>query len=215
MHVHSRYSRDSTIRVDEIAKTWQSQGIFSLVCDHDSIEGSVQVARAIQPAGDVPACLAEEISTTDGEVIGIFLSEEIRPRQSAAETIDRIHDQGGLVLIPHPFCRYRPHVLPAPVLEELIEKIDIIEVWNARTPVGEDNAKAAAFAEQWDKPVSVGSDAHTPKELGKTFMEMPRFDSPAELLASLRAATVSCREVPSETRRRIGGLFEKAKGRSR
>jgi predicted metal-dependent phosphoesterase TrpH len=175
----------------------------------------VQVARAIQSAGDVPTCLAEEISTSDGEVIGIFLSEEIRPRLSAAETVDRIHDQGGLVLIPHPFCRYRPHVIPAAVLEELIEKIDIIEVWNARTPVEDDNAKAAAFAEQWAKPVTVGSDAHTPRELGKTFMEMPRFGSPAEFLESLRAATVSCREVPSETRRRIGGLFEKAKGRSR
>jgi predicted metal-dependent phosphoesterase TrpH len=192
MHLHSWYSTDSAIPVTEIVKCHKRRGILPLVCDHNSITGAQKVYGEICAADpDIPSILAEEIMTSDGEIIGLFLSEEIPPFLSAEETLDRIQDQGALSIIPHPFCSYRSSVLRSDVLDKIICRVDIIEGFNARVIDDHDNLVARQYAARYKKPISAGSDAHTPCELGRTWMSLQPFSTPAELLQEITEATVT------------------------
>ncbi len=146
---------------------------------------------------DLPEVLAEEITTDSGELIGLFLSEEIPAGLSAPETADRIHDQGGLILVPHPFCKYRSRALRGDIREELIGKIDLIEAFNARNVADGDNERAFAYAALHHKSSTVGSDAHTPMELGRVWQEIPWFEGPREFLQALPEGRVQFRRSPS------------------
>lgn len=194
MHVHSQHSRDSVIPVDRIVDVWEQKRLYSVVCDHDTIEGSKRACKGIRALSpDAPLILAEEITTADGELIGLFLNEEIPPGLTAEETVDIVHGQGGLLLVPHPFCRYRSRAIRREVLMRLVGEIDIIEGYNARNVDDEDNNEAIKFAESYNRPISVGSDAHIPIELGKVWIEVPLFGTPEELLTHMKGARVCFR----------------------
>ncbi len=186
MHVHSVYSDDSSITIRDITRLWEKRGIIPIVCDHDTIDGSVKVSAELrQRDRDIPVILAEEVLTSEGDIIGLFLNEEIPPSLTAAETIDMISAQGALSIIPHPFSTLRSSTIIPAVLDSIIGKVDIIEGYNgARMRAGE-NQMASEYAIKHRKPLSVGSDAHTPPELGGCFMNMDPFYSPSEFLASL------------------------------
>ncbi|MDN7023364.1 histidinol phosphatase [Methanoculleus sp. FWC-SCC1] len=191
MHVHSCHSIDSMTDIGAIVRTWQKRRILSLVCDHDSIEGSRRVygeIRRYEP--DIPLLLAEEITTEEGEIIGAFLTEEIPPGLSAAETLDRIQDQGAVSIVPHPFCTFRSTAIRREVLQECIGRIDVVEGYNARSPVPEENEMAQAYARGCSKPVSVGSDAHIPVELGRTYARLPPFEGPKDFVRAVSAAEI-------------------------
>jgi predicted metal-dependent phosphoesterase TrpH len=198
MHIHTWYSSDSAIDPRSVVRLWKKKSILPLVCDHNSIAGAEVVYRGISDLSpEIPLILAEEITTSEGEIIGLFLNEEIPPYLSAGETIDRIRDQGSLSLIPHPFCSYRSSAIRRDALQEIIGRVDIIEGYNARVLSDDENRMAREFAAEYDKCVSVGSDAHTPLELGRCFLEMGQFGEPDEFMASLRDASVQFRRMHS------------------
>lgn len=198
MHLHSWHSADSAIPVTEIVKCYTRRGILPLVCDHNSITGAEKVYGEICAADpDIPCILAEEIMTADGEIIGLFLIEEIPPFLSAEETLDRIQDQGALSIIPHPFCSYRSSVLRFDVLDKIIDRVDIIEGFNARVIDDNDNLVARQYAVRHEKPVSAGSDAHTPLELGRTWVTVQPFSTPAELMQEVPKAAVTYQHMHS------------------
>ncbi len=198
MHLHSWYSSDSAIPVDTIVKSYNRSGILPLVCDHNSITGAEKVYKEICTADpDIPFILAEEIMTTDGEIIGLFLNSEIPPFLSAGETMDRIQDQGALSIIPHPFCSYRSSAIRTDVLDRIIDRVDILEGFNARVIDDNDNLVARQYAARHNKPVSAGSDAHTPLELGRTWVTLRPFSTPAELMKEIPHATVTYQHMHS------------------
>lgn len=198
MHLHSWYSEDSAIPVTTIVKCYNRSGILPLVCDHNSITGAEKVYTNICAADpDIPRILAEEIMTADGEIIGLFLTGEIPPFLSAEETLDRIQDQGALSIIPHPFCSYRSGVLRTDVLDRIIDRVDIIEGFNARVIDDHDNLVARQYAARYNKPVSAGSDAHTPFELGRTYITLRPFSTPAELMQVIPKSTIRYRHMHS------------------
>jgi predicted metal-dependent phosphoesterase TrpH len=151
------------------------------VSDHNSIEGALEVQR-IAP---FKVILAEEIGTSEGEIIGFFLEEEVPKGLTPEETVRAIHEQGGLVCIPHPFDRLRRSPLRHEALLRIAADVDIIEAFNSRTTLRRDNERAARFAADHGKPMSAGSDAHTPGEIGLAYVEMPDFEGPEEFLAAL------------------------------
>lgn len=196
MHVHSSYSRDSVLAPRQIFDFWRKTGIFPLVCDHDSLEGSARVARAIHAENpDLPPILAEEITTSEGEIIGLFLTEEIAEGLSAPETLDLIHGQGGISLLPHPFSRKRSRVLQPGARNALVDDIDLVEGHNARNASDEEDRFAVLFASEMGIPFTVGSDAHTSFELGRVWMEVPPFGGPEELMRGLRGAPYTFRRM--------------------
>ena len=152
-HVHSFFSFDSLTAPREILRKARVKGLNGVaVTDHDTIEGGLATAR-LNTDPDFLVIVGAEYTTEVGDIIGLFLSHEIASREPS-ELIKNIHDQQGLVLLPHPFHGHR---LPS----EIVEKVDIVEVFNAReTP--ENNQKALTFAKRLNKPGLCGSDAHLP-----------------------------------------------------
>jgi hypothetical protein len=191
MHLHSCYSSDSSIPVKTIVKCYQRTGILPLVCDHNRVAGSDRVYNELCKADPgLPRILAEEIMTSDGEIIGLFLNKEIKPFLSAEETLDEIRGQGGLSIVPHPFCSYRSCALRKDVMERIISRIDIIEGYNSRMIDDWDNFMARGYADRHRKPVSAGSDAHTSFELGRTYVSLEPFSDPAGLMKALPNASI-------------------------
>jgi hypothetical protein len=157
------------------------------ICDHGTAEGALRM-REIAP---FTVIVAEEIMTSHGEIMGMFLEETIPSRLPVKEVISQIRAQGGLVCIPHPFDMLRQSALRSNMLEEIVEQIDIIEVSNSRTIFPQNSAKALAFATKYGIPKSAGSDAHTPREIGRTYIEMPEFEGKDDFLQALEKGKIS------------------------
>jgi predicted metal-dependent phosphoesterase TrpH len=132
----------------------------------------------------------EEIKTDgQGEVIGLFLREEIPRGLSFADTLAAIREQGGVVYLPHPFDRL--HAIPDPAtLQRHLAEIDVFEVYNARLLFEAYNEEALRFASKYDLTMGAGSDAHVLQGVGTGTLRMRAFDGPEEFLLSLRSAQV-------------------------
>lgn len=180
LHSHTHASGDCLMRPADILRTCERKGIHRLaVTDHNTISAALEMRR-LAPERVI---VGEEIMTTQGELLGYFLKEEIPAGLSPAETIARLRAQGAAISISHPFDRLRKGAWREADLAAIIGLVDAIEVFNARCIYAEDNARALAFAQAHGKPGTVGSDAHTHLELGQATLSMERADNAAELIA--------------------------------
>jgi len=190
MHTHTQYSRDSRSGLDAFARRSAEAGLGAVcVTDHDTAAGGLRLAHMDVPFTVIPG---EEVTTRDGELVGLFLQRDVPARLSAEETAKRIREQGGLVYVPHPFSRNRLRHLRQAALDRLVEAklVDAIEIFNAREISAASNAHAAAFAVRHGLPGGVGSDAHRLAEIGRTYIEVAPFTTASELLAVLGEGTV-------------------------
>lgn len=188
LHVHTAYSSDSLTRCEDVVTWAQRRGMGALaITDHNTIAGALEVQK-ISP---IPIIVGEEIRTQRGEIIGLFLGEAIPPHLTPRETVRRIHEQGGLVYIPHPLDRARQgSALGFGALMEIVECVDAIEVLNARIHFPLDNARAARLAECYGLRQGAGSDAHQGSEIGNAYMEMPPFTDATSFLHRLAEGQV-------------------------
>jgi len=190
LHCHTCYSSDSLTRLSALLR-WMDRRRVDIVAitDHNSIAG------ALKFQAQVPArfMVGEEIKTRDGELLALFLKEEIPMGLSIPETIARIRDQGGLVGVSHPLDRVRSEAMGRENLEQCHQSLDFIEVLNARTVFPKDNDRARELSGRWGLPASAGSDAHAPFEVGRAYVDMPPFEDPASFLQSLRQGTIGGR----------------------
>lgn len=155
------------------------------ITDHNTIAGAVKM-KEIAP---FPVIVGEEVLTLSGEVMGLFLSEEIPRGLPAQEVIARIRAQGGLVNIPHPFDPLRLS-LNLRAVQELLPQIDLIEVFNSRSSILGNSSRAKLFARKYQLPAIAGSDAHTLGEIGNAYVEMPEFNGRDEFLRALTQAKI-------------------------
>ncbi len=122
-------------------------------------------------------------------MIGLFLHEDVPRGLSFAETLDRIHGQGGLVYVPHPFDRF--HTTPSPaLLHEHAGAFDVVETSNARLWLERDNRKAERFASELGLRRGAGSDAHVPAGIGTGALRMAPFDDPTSFLRAVDDAEI-------------------------
>jgi predicted metal-dependent phosphoesterase TrpH len=188
LHLHSEYSMDCNTPLEKIIKRCQEVGVNCIaLCDHGTAEGALKM-REIAP---FKVIVAEEVLTPYGEIMGMFLEETIPSGLSVAETISRIKAQNGLVCIPHPFDTFRSSALKSQVIEEIADQIDIFEVLNARGILSRDSVKAEAFAAKHGLVRSAGSDAHTLREIGNAYIEMPDFEGKDDFLEALKKGKIS------------------------
>jgi predicted metal-dependent phosphoesterase TrpH len=179
---------DSIMSLEQIIERCLEVGINCLsVADHNAIEGAIK----LKEMAPFPIIVSEEIMTLDGEIIGMFLNQEIPKKLSAEETVAQIKAQGGLVCIPHPCDRLRFSVFRDQVFEGIMPDVDIIEVFNARSLSPDSSTRAWQMAQRYGKLASAGSDAHTPSEIGNAFVEMPEFNGKDEFLDSLAQGKIS------------------------
>lgn len=122
--------------------------------------------------------------------MGMFLTRLVPPGLSIQESIKRIKDQGGLFCAQHPFDNFRSDSLKAEIMEEIVDQIDLVETFNARTPLLNSSKQARRFAEAHDLPACAGSDAHATGEIGNAYVEMPEFKGPEDFLQALRQGKI-------------------------
>lgn len=191
--MHTRYSPDSEVAPEKLVRRCGKVGLDCIaVTDHNTIEGALEVRR-IAP---FLVIIGEEVTSSEGEVTGLFLRELVPRGLSPSETAKRIKDQGGLVSIPHPFDRFRRNVISKKGLTELIPYADIVEAFNSRNNLSADDRKATEFANEHGLLTSGVSDAHTTFELGRTYVDMPEFDgTPQEFKESLASGTIVGRRM--------------------
>jgi predicted metal-dependent phosphoesterase TrpH len=197
LHCHSTASFDSLNTPGTLVKTARRFGLTHLaITDHERIDGALRARDLAAAESDEPAVtiiVGEEVRTTDGDMLGLFLERAVPPGLSAMETAAEIHAQGGLVGLPHPFDRFRGSsgkMAAAEALAVLVREVDFIEVHNARA-VGSANAQAAELAVAQGLPRVAASDAHSPMEIGVayTVLEGP-FSTAAELRELLATADI-------------------------
>jgi predicted metal-dependent phosphoesterase TrpH len=186
-HMHTYFSPDCATSPTALIKRCRDVGLTCIaVTDHNSIAG----ARAVRALAPFNVIMGEEIKSTAGEITGLFLKEEIEPGLSPLETVKRIKEQEALVSVPHPFARTGRSSLARGPLMEILEYVDIIEGFNARTLSSQTTESGRAFAEEHAILRTAVSDAHTLGELGHTFTDLPDFDgTPQGFKEALAEAT--------------------------
>jgi predicted metal-dependent phosphoesterase TrpH len=189
LHCHSRGSFDSLSAPKDILKAAHARGLTHLaITDHDRIDVALE-ARELAPAG-LTVLVGEEVKTTDGDLICVFLEKAIPPGLSAVETIAAVREQGGLVGIPHPFDAWRGSLGKDARLASLAGLVDWVEVHNARL-LGKGNEQAAAFAQEHGLAGVAASDSHSVMEVGVAYTALDGDPSTAAgLLAALPTAEI-------------------------
>ncbi|MBN1152351.1 MAG: PHP domain-containing protein [Dehalococcoidia bacterium] len=177
------------------------------VTDHNTIAGALR----LRDSGAIRVIVGEEISTSDGELLGLFLTEPIPRGLSPLDTIARVKEQGGLVCIPHPLGRAPfpstadmghardGRYIPSPrvtranrlLTEAVLSQLDLMEVINCRTPFAQTWAATRRLASLCGLPLTAGSDAHTAGEIGHARVVMPDFSDAQTFLTAIRQAHLS------------------------
>jgi hypothetical protein len=187
LHLHTWGSWDCLSDPRAVLDRARARGIGRIaITDHNRVAVGLRLAEEF-PDEVIPG---EEVRTAEGvDVIGLYLREEIAKGTPAEETVARVHEQGGIAYLPHPYAGGKGQ--GGRYAEELARRVDIVEVFNARLHPGRLNAPALALARRHTRPMSAGSDAHTVGEVGGAFVELARHaNRPEALLGALRGGSV-------------------------
>lgn len=171
LHNHTRWSFDSTMDPAKVVRVAKARGLDAIaITDHNEIDGALEASRAA--GGDILVIVGEEIDTSAGDLIGLFLKERI-DTHDPMEAIGAIHDQGGIAVLPHPFSK------TLTIEERVARALDACEGFNARHaqvasvegPEGEE--RITRFAREYDLSLTAGSDAHFYREIGRARTIVP------------------------------------------
>jgi predicted metal-dependent phosphoesterase TrpH/glycosyltransferase involved in cell wall biosynthesis len=188
LHLHTSWSHDCAIEVADLLTHAEAEGLGAIaITDHNVFGGALEALATTTSLTVIPG---EEVKTDgQGEVIGLYLSEEIPRGLSFGDTLAAIHEQDGIAYLPHPFDRM--HAIPdAATLRRHLGEIDVFEVYNARLLFEAYNDEALRFARKYNLTMGAGSDAHVLQGVGTGTLRMREFRDREEFLVSLRSAQV-------------------------
>lgn len=182
LHTHSTESPDGGISEDQYTQAIDDELLDCIaITDHNSISLASRMHKTL---GD-KIIVGEEISSLQGDIVGLFLTEAVRPGMPLLETAQAIKAQGGIVYIPHPFETIRKGIKKVD-LDTIAELVDVVETYNGRAMAQNKGPQAAVWAKLQQKPPAASSDAHGVKGLGTAFTsvkEMPSANNIVELLS--------------------------------
>nr|WP_240741904.1 PHP domain-containing protein [Deinococcus sp. KSM4-11] len=197
LHCHTAVSHDCRTALRDIPG-WmlRTNTRVIAVTDHDQQRGGPELRAIIADMGlddKLSVVPGEEITTSEGELIGLFVTERIPPKLTPEETVREIKAQGGLVMLQHGFDPLKRYRLRPEATLRIADDIDIVETFNSRLSQHRWNHTAAEWARARKLPICAGSDAHTLRDIGEAWVETPfrLVDSPATLLRALREGTVA------------------------
>jgi predicted metal-dependent phosphoesterase TrpH len=192
-HCHTEYSHDSRVSVDELIHTAMRKHIDRVVVtDHNRIDGAF---RATEKAPDM-IIIGEEVMTTKGELLAAFVKEAIPRGLSPTEAINILREQGAFISVSHPFDTMRSGAWNIEELRKIAPLVDAIEVFNSRCWSMDQNRQASDFALANSLAGTVGSDAHSSYELGRSTLILPAFNNAAELKIAISSARQDVRMSP-------------------
>lgn len=198
LHCHTEASVDCVTPLAAIPARCRQQEIrVQAITDHNEVWGAQELQKMVasepeEEKSPLSIIVGEEVTTREGEIIGLFLQEKIPPGLSAVETVDQIKQQGGLVLLPHGFDRWKRGRLRPEALAQIANDIDIVETFNARISFSRYNRKAIQWAKDHEVVNSAGTDAHRLADIGVAWAEVPDepITNPQELLHLLENGQV-------------------------
>jgi predicted metal-dependent phosphoesterase TrpH len=183
LHLHSRFSPDSNTSLDELVERCRELGLDRIaLTDHNTAEGALELSRR-EPA---LAIVGEEVATTEGDIIGLFVTGSIASGGSPETVCDAIHAMGGLTYACHPLDRRRSSFSPERLVE-LAPRFDIIETHNAWADPAANRA-AAELCRELGRVAATGSDAHAARDLGTSWMEIEPYEGAPDFLRKLGRA---------------------------
>lgn len=180
VHIHTCNS-DAKPNVPQVLDYVENQTNLDVIaiCDHDTMVGAFEAEELLKEKKyHFELVMGEEITSLQGHILGLFLTEPVRPGQSALETVEAIHAQGGLAVASHPFERSRWNNRERPMMDgvgfktlvEINHKFDGIEVINATPTLGDENIRAALVNKALLFQAELGnSDAHIVEAIGKGY----------------------------------------------
>jgi predicted metal-dependent phosphoesterase TrpH len=190
LHCHTCYSSDSLNSFDALLRRMDQRGLDMVaLTDHNTTAGALEF-HAQAPDRFV---VGEEIKTFQGEILALFVEETVPAGLSIQAAISRVRGQGGLVGVSHPLDRVRGEGVGLQTLEAIRDQLDFIEVFNARMTFQADNQRARELANRWGLPASAGSDAHAPFEVGRAYVDLPRFEGSQDFLDCLAQGQIGGR----------------------
>jgi predicted metal-dependent phosphoesterase TrpH len=162
LHVHTIYSRDSLITPEDLVFYAKKRGLTAVaITDHDTIEGALKIAKET----DFLIILGIEVSSRNGHIVGLNLQEPIQKGLSVDETVDKIHDAGGIAVACHPFALFK-----GSLGKHTSAKFDAIETINASAfPFNRSTKKAQEIADRFGLSCVAGSDAHYGPAVGYAY----------------------------------------------
>jgi len=196
LHCHSEASADCSTPLALFSTRCRERKVWvQAITDHNEIWGAQKLQEMVEEEKGKKAgfpltiIVGEEVSTTNGEIIGLFLKERIPPGMSPKETVTAIKEQGGLALLPHGFDPLKRWRLQPTALETVADEIDIVETFNARISQLRWNQAAVDWSKLHGLPMSAGSDAHTFADIGSAWVEVPfqYIQNPQDLLKALQS----------------------------
>jgi predicted metal-dependent phosphoesterase TrpH len=196
LHCHSEASVDCSTPLELFPARCRYRGVWvQAITDHNEIWGAQKLQEMVEEekvkkAGfPLTIIVGEEVSTTHGEIIGLFLNEKIPAGMSPKETVAAIKEQNGVVLLPHGFDPLKRWRLQPTALETVVDEIDIVETFNARISQLRWNQAAVDWSKLHGLPMSAGSDAHTLADIGSAWVEVPvqQVKNQQDLLAALQS----------------------------
>jgi len=187
LHCHSDHSKGDKISVEglntpkemvEHAKRLELD-VFALT-DHNDFSGVNEAVKTGKKLG-ITIIPGEEVSTASGRhIIGLGLSEKIKPGKTIDETLDAIKAQGGISIAPHPFD------LANKGIREQAGKCDAIEIFNAINLDKFSNKNAKKFVKKHKMPTVAGSDAHCVDMMGYGVTEIKSENNVDSLIKAIK-----------------------------
>ncbi len=186
LHSHTLWSKDCLTPFETIIRLCEKRHIQRIaITDHNTAEGALKFKQLAPEL----VIVGEEIMTTQGELLAYYVKESIPAGLSPDETINRLRQQGAVISVSHPFDRLRKGAWQEADLLNILDRVDAIEIFNARCMFAEDNVKALDFARLHNKIGTVGSDGHTRVGYGRAMTVMRPFEhDPEDFLGALREA---------------------------
>ncbi|MCX8171654.1 MAG: CehA/McbA family metallohydrolase [Candidatus Bathyarchaeota archaeon] len=175
LHVHTCYSGDSSITLEDLIVQIKAKGLNGVaVTDHDTVKGAVKAVKAIEAinggnkSGRLMVIPGVEVSTKQGHILGINVKTPIKPGLGVGETVERIHDAGGIAIAAHPQAFFKKGVgLNKKIISYGLDAIEVIN--SLALPFGFSRDKCRNFARECNLPQTAGSDSHIPEAIGLAY----------------------------------------------
>ncbi len=201
IHMHTNLG-DGWASPAQVIKVAVNRGVpLIAITDHDHVEGAKRIADLLARQPDIPLQMITgvEVSTRQGHLLGLFVHKAPKAMRPVEESIDAIKEQGGLVVVAHPFGRLVPSLSRAKI-EALLGKgytIDGIEVYNPSPANASMRLAVRAANQQWGLAETGGSDAHFWQHIGSAYTLFPG-TTPDDLRRAIleRTARSGGQEIP-------------------
>ncbi len=200
LHMHTIYSYDGTATVSAVLRRAHEIGLDVIaITDHDEIAGSLK-ALEIAPHYGVEVIPGIEITTAEGDLLALFVTEKIQAGLSLVDTVLKVRELGGICIAPHPMAggmgmkslKART-ILKALRNEEVAETLIGIETHNGTSLDRMSNHYARILANGLDIAQTGSSDAHILDTIGFGATEFEGSGA-QDLLAVLRNRTTKVRK---------------------